>query len=130
MRRKKMAAVNGPDKDEVNPPKAKGANKLPKSVKVLDPKTALPIIFRVKHFPEQALRDKIGRDKGLNVATSYLDLKNERFSFQIVQGIELVPAYVTFKEACEMYGWKSFSFDMNNTRIIPVWKDKGADEEM
>lgn len=101
---------------------------LSKSVRVLNPKTMLPIIYRVKSIPEQRLRDKIGRDKAWMVGKSYLDREHERFVFMVVQGIELVPKIVTFKEACAMFGWKSFSFEMSYETVIPVWCDKGADE--
>lgn len=125
MRRKRKAAAEPVENEETS---SKDVNKLPKSVKVLNPKTMLPIIFRVKSIPEQRLRDKIAHDKGFLVGKSVLDRKNERFVFEVVQGIDLVPKYVTFEETCKMFGWKSFSFKMNGQTVVPVWCDKGADE--
>ena len=80
MRRKRKAAAEPVETDETKEVKTK-PEKLPKGVKALNPKTMLPIIFRV-----------------------------------------------TFKEACEMFGWKSFSFEMGGQTVVPVWCDKGADE--
>ena len=102
---------------------------LPKGVKKLNPDTMLPIIFRVESFPEQRLRDKIAHDKALTIGKSYIDMEHERFVFDVVHGIEFVTQFVTFKEACQMFGWKSFSFTENKQTVIPVWCDKGADEE-
>ena len=127
MRRKRKAAAEPVETDETKEVKTK-PEKLPKGVKVLNPKTMRPIIFRVKSIPEQRLRDKIAHDKCFLVGDSTIDRKNERFVFEVVQGIELVPKYVTFKEACEMFGWKSFSFEMGGQTVVPVWCDKGADE--
>lgn len=125
MRRKRKAAAAEVVENEEKTVKEE---KLPKGVKKLNPKTMLPIIFRVKSIPEQRLRDKIAHDRGLIVGKSYLDTEHERFVFEVVKGIELVPQIVTFKEACQMFGWKSFSFTENKQTVIPVWCDKGADE--
>ena len=102
---------------------------LPRSVKVYKKGEPIPpIIWRVKTIPEQRLRDKMARDLALDIIGSRTDIENKKFIFDKIQNIDTVPVEITFKQAAEMYGWKSFTFDMNNQIVVPVWKDNGADE--
>lgn len=104
---------------------------LPRSCKVYKKgEKPLPIIWRVDSVPEQRLRDKIAHDKCLEIGGSYTDFENHKFVFSTIRNIDFIPLEVTFKEAAAMYGWKSFSFTMNNQTVVPVWEDHGADEQI
>lgn len=119
--------------DEVNgdAKAAKAKFTLPKNCKVYKKGEAIPpIIWRVKSLPEQHLRDKIARDKCLDIGSSYTDFKNKKFVFSVIKNIDFIDLDVTFEEAAAMYGWKKFTFTMNNQTVIPEWEDHGADEQI
>lgn len=84
------------------------------------------MILNVSRFPEQMLRDKLARNMAWTVTQSKLDLPNERFVFEIaLNAHDTTVKYITFSEACQMMGWKSFEFAMDYQLVLPV-----VDEEL
>lgn len=91
----------------------------PVNYRTLDPKTMPPVVWNVPSTPEQYLRNKMARTRNWSVISSKMDYPNKKFLYKIVKGPEVVPAEITFEEACKDFGWKSFTLTENMQTIIP-----------
>lgn len=89
------------------------------------------MILNVESFPEQALRDKLGRCKAWPITGSKLDIENKQFVFEVaVNATDTTTKYISFDEACSMVGWESFEFTQNLQTVIPVIDKKQLELDM
>lgn len=79
------------------------------------------MINNVMSFPEQALRDKLARQKFWPVMKSSINPKTKDFTFEIMVNCnESRIETISYEEACSMQGWKSFKLSENMQTVYPV----------
>lgn len=78
-------------------------------------------VTRVSQYPTQAFVDKVAKNHAYAVMTSSIDFDNKVIHYCVAKDdTRSVDVDVTFDEACEMFGWNSFTTNENKTLLFPV----------